>query len=229
MQAVMDRLERFVARRRWWVLAFWIVLVLVAVPFASRQTEDLTGGGFESKGSTSQVVAQALQAKEFEGASAESLSVVFDNRAHDARGLDAAIGRVQRDALKGVEAISVDPQALEQARSSKDDVVIVPLVVTGNRDQAVDGATTMRENLNLSGEGAVPIHLVGQSALWAGLQEVSKEDLEQAEGVGLPIVLIILLIVFGSLAAAALPLALGVPAVLVTGAVLCILSQQMHM
>src|SRR4051812_9708737 len=213
MQAVMDRLERFVARRRWVVLAFWIVLILVSVPFASRQTENLTGGGFESKGSTSQTVAQALQDKEFEGVSAESLSVVFDNRAHDAQGLAAAVDRVQRDALKDVEAIRIDPQALQAARSSSDDLVIMPLVVSGNRDQAVDGATTMRENLKLDDQGAVPIHLVGQSALWAGLQEVSKEDLEQAEGVGLPIVLIIPLIVFGSLAAAALPLALGVTAV----------------
>jgi len=30
-------------------------------------------------------------------------------------------------------------------------------------------------------EGAVTTHLVGQGALWAGLQEVSKEDLPTAE------------------------------------------------
>ena len=41
------------------------------------------------------------------------------------------------------------------------------------------------------------------------MQDLSKEDLERAEAVGFPIVLLILLAVFGSLAAAALPLALG--------------------
>src|SRR3954447_10971497 len=142
MQAVMDRLEGFVARRRWVVLAFWIVLVVAAVPFASRQTENLTGGGFESKGSTSQTVAQSLQDKEFQGISAESLSVVFDNRKHDPRALAAAVDRVQRDALAGVEATRIAPQALQQARTSTEAIVIMPLVVTGNRDQAVDGATT---------------------------------------------------------------------------------------
>ena len=44
---------------------------------------------------------------------------------------------------------------------------------------------------------------------WAGLQDVSKSDLAQAESTGLPIVALILLAVFGSLAAAALPLGLG--------------------
>ena len=84
----------------------------------------------------------------------------------------------------------------------------------------------MRENLELDAEGAaVPLHLVGQSALWAGLQELSKEDLEQAEIIGLPIVLIVLLAVFGSLAAAALPLALGVASVVVTGAIVFWLSK----
>ena len=41
------------------------------------------------------------------------------------------------------------------------------------------------------------------------MQELSKEDLAKAESAGFPVVLLILLFVFGSLAAAALPLALG--------------------
>ena len=53
------------------------------------------------------------------------------------------------------------------------------------------------------------VHLVGQSALWARMQEVAKEDVEKAERAGFPIVALILLAVFGSLAAASLPLALG--------------------
>ena len=52
------------------------------------------------------------------------------------------------------------------------------------------------------------------------MQELSKEDLAKAESAGFPIVLLILLAVFGSLAAAALPLALGFVSVLVTGALI---------
>ena len=50
MQAAMDGLERFVA----------------------RQTEHLTGGGFETKGSDSQIVADAV-AREFPDMQAEDL------------------------------------------------------------------------------------------------------------------------------------------------------------
>ncbi len=226
MQAAMDRLERLVARRRRLVLGVWIAVIVVAIPFAGRQTEHLTGGGFETKGSDSQIVADAV-AREFPELQAEDLLVVFDNREQDPRALAAAIDRVEREGFTGVEGVRLNPEALAAARAAADeDVVIMPLVVEGNRDEAVDAATVMRENLKLDEEdAAVPLHLVGPSALWAGIQHLSKEDLEQAEIVGLPIVLIVLLGVFGSLAAAALPLALGIAAVVVTGAIVFFLSQ----
>jgi RND superfamily putative drug exporter len=72
-------------------------------------------------------------------------------------------------------------------------------------------------------------YLVGQQALWAGMQDLTKEDLATAESAGFPIVLLILLVVFGSLAAAALPLALGFASVGITGAAIYFLSQATEM
>jgi uncharacterized membrane protein YdfJ with MMPL/SSD domain len=82
-----------------------------------------------------------------------------------------------------------------------------------------------RDELLAGGKGAVEPHLVGQQALWAGMQDLTKDDLESAERIGFPVVLIILLAVFGSLAAAALPLALGFASVMITGAIVFFLSQ----
>ena len=60
------------------------------------------------------------------------------------------------------------------------------------------------------------------------MQELSKEDLAKAEAGGFPIVALILLIVFGSLAAAVLPLALGFISVIVTGALIYFISLNME-
>ena len=57
------------------------------------------------------------------------------------------------------------------------------------------------------------------------MQDLTKEDLAEAERTGFPIVLLILLAVFGSLAAAPLPLALGFASVTITGALIYFLSQ----
>src|SRR5690606_38630767 len=96
--------------------------------------------------------------------------------------------------------------------------------------EQIDAAVELREALapGEAVDGVTP-YLVGQPAAWAGLQELTKEDLEEAEFTGFPIVALILISVFGSLAAAALPLALGFVAVLVTGAVIYLLSLQMEM
>jgi uncharacterized membrane protein YdfJ with MMPL/SSD domain len=228
MQAAMSRLERFVREHRRLVLIGWAVLVVASVPFAARQTDKLTGGGFETKGTDSQVVADSLSG-DFAGVHAESLSIVFDNRKRDPKALAAAVDRVGREGFKDVDDVRLDPRALAAARASTEDVVVMPLVVQGSRDETIDAAATIRENLEIGQDGtddaAVPLHLVGPSALWAGLQQLSKEDLEQAEGIGLPIVLLVLLAVFGSLAAAALPLALGIASVVITGAVVFFLSR----
>jgi RND superfamily putative drug exporter len=107
-------------------------------------------------------------------------------------------------------------------------VVLVPLRSNLSSDELIDPAATIREDLDLgTADGGVTPYLVGQPTIWAGMQEISKEDLAKAEGTGFPIVAIILLVVFGSLAAAALPLALGFVSVLVTGALIYFISLEM--
>jgi uncharacterized membrane protein YdfJ with MMPL/SSD domain len=230
MQAAMDRLERFIARRRRLVLGVWIGLLVLALPFASQQTKNLTGGGFDNQGSGSQLAAEAL--KDIPGAQSETLAVVFDNRKQRPGELSVALAEVRREAFKDVDGVKLDYPAYLKAKGEQDQpIVVMPLEVTAGRDQAVDDAAQIRLNLGIDDQqdASVPVHLVGQGALWAGMQELSKQDLEQAEFVGLPIVLIVLLVVFGSLAAAALPLALGVVSVMLTGAVVYFLSRSAEM
>src|SRR4051812_20210812 len=122
MQAAMDRLERLVARRRRLVLGLWIVVLLAAMPLASQQTKNLTGGGFENQASGSHAVAEAL--KDIPGAQAETLAVVFDNRKRDAAALAAAIDRVQREGFDDVEGVRLNPEALAAARAAGDRAVV---------------------------------------------------------------------------------------------------------
>src|SRR5690242_5494272 len=61
------------------------------------------------------------------------------------------------------------------------------------------------------------------------MQHLSKTDLENAAFVGFPIVFIVLLLIFGSVAAALLPLSLGFMDVAVTSAIVYCLSQAVEM
>src|SRR5258705_536978 len=81
-------------------------------------------------------------------------------------------------------------------------IVVVPLAVSGTREQSADVAVDLHDDLEPGvAHDGVTSYLVGQEALWAGMQDVSKQQLASAERVGFPILLLILLAVFGSLAA----------------------------
>src|SRR3954465_29268 len=223
----MDRLGGFLSRPRRLVPGRGAGPLPPPLPFAAQQTKHLTAGGFEVPGSGSWAVSDLL--KRFPGVQTEPLIFVFDNKSKDANALNAAVDKAA-GSVKGVEGVAVSPQAVAAAKAAGDQpIVLMPLQVTGDTDQSVDAAVKVRKNADVSNDGAVPIHLVGQQALWSGLQDVSKSDLEKAESAGFPIVFIILLAVFGSVAAALLPLSLGFVAVILTGAVVFFLSQSMEM
>jgi RND superfamily putative drug exporter len=226
----MVRLHDFLARHRRFVLVAWVVVLVAAAPFASRQTENLTSGGFLVPGSGSEKVDQALA--DFEDAQRETLAVVLAQReGATPAAIRAEIDRVDRVAGE-VDHAELTDAAAQRAKASagQDTILVIPLDLEGSTDQLADTAVDMRDELDVGvvRDGVEP-HLVGQQALWAGMQELSKEDLEAAETTGFPIVLLILLAVFGSLAAAALPLTLGLGAVFVTGAGIYFLSQATEM
>src|SRR3954447_10788673 len=233
MQAAMDRLDGFTRRHGRLVAVAWLVLLIAAVPFAARQTENLTSGGFEVPGSGSAAVERGLSA--FDGAQRSQLAVVLAKRpGSDARSTQAALDRV-RNATEQVGHVSLTADAARAAaaQASKAPIVVLPLHVSGTQNDAADAASDLRRELDIgthaASVGNVELHLVGQQALWAGMQDLSKHDLEQAERAGFPIVLLILLAVFGSLAAASLPLALGFVSVAITGAAIFFLSQATEM
>src|SRR4051794_26386802 len=232
MQAAMDRLDGFTRRHGRLVALAWLVILLAALPFTARQTEHLTSGGFEVPGSGAAAVERGLSA--FDGAQRSQLAVVLARRpGSDDAEVGKAIARV-RDGARAVGHVAVTSQALAaaQKRAAGAPIVVVPLQVSGTQDDAANAASDLRRELSIGStpKGApVGLHLVGQQALWAGMQDLTKHDLEAAETAGFPIVLLILLAVFGSLVAATLPLALGFASVAITGAVIFFLSQATNM
>ena len=229
MKDAMNRLAQFLGKRRRWVVAAWVLIVLLALPFAAKQTEHLTGGGFDVPGSQSMKVSEAVQ-DEF-GSQADGIAVVLEAEAGaTAAERDAAVTRIRKE-VATIDDVTLPPAVAVQARRQlqQTDVVLVPLRSDLSSDQLIDPAATLREDLD-PGEaaGGVTPYLVGQPTIWAGMQEISKEDLAKAESSGFPIVALILLVVFGSLAAAALPLALGFVSVLVTGALIFFISLQVN-
>jgi uncharacterized membrane protein YdfJ with MMPL/SSD domain len=232
MRRAARSLSGFVGRHRRAVAIFWLVVIAAALPFAMKQTENLTGGGFEVPGSESAAVEDLMQANYAEQAGQDSVGAVLraEPGATPAE-MDAAVDRLAA-AVGEVENLSLPARAEAAARKqlAAEGLAVLSIQATPSVSEQIDAAVELREEVapGETVDGVTPF-LVGQPAAWAGLQELSKEDLESAEITGFPIVALILIAAFGSLAAAALPLALGFVAVMVTGAVIYFLSLSMEM
>ncbi len=226
MRNFMVRLSGLLGRRRRWVLLAWIAVVALALPLASHQTDHLTGGGFDVPGSQSKAVSDSVE-NDF-GDSANAISVLVRAEPDASRAARAAaIGRVRR-AVADLDEVTLPPAIARRGELAlqQTGTALLPLRSEQSSDRQIDSAAILREDLDPgTATAGVTTYLAGQPTIWAGMQELSKEDLSKAEAGGFPIVALILLVVFGSLAAAVLPLTLGFVSVIVTGALIYFISQ----
>jgi len=230
VQTVMLRLDALIRRRRRLFLVAWALVLLAALPFAARQSDHLSGGGFDVPGSQSVAVQQAVE-HDFDRVQGSTLAAVLvphgDATTTQLQAALRSVGTAAGDVSDVTLTPAARAQALAQLRQDGPRTLVVPLHTRLGDSDAIDVAVDLRKQLGIADQDAdapVAVHLVGQGALWAGMQDLSKEDLAAAESIGFPIVLLILLAVFGSLVAGLLPIALGVVAVMVTGALIYALS-----
>lgn len=223
----MKWLVRPVAHRSRLLLVVCFVTIGAALPLAAKQSEHLTLGGYTVAGSESARVDRTL-ARYYPELSRADLAVLLWAR-HDATSaeLESAITHVERG-LRHLRGIALSPDASEQARFAAGLVgpIVMPLTVTvgENAAQTLVAEVTAKLPVRTSTTRHVETHLLGESALAAAVASSSKKELTAAESIGLPLLLAVLLVVFGSVAAAMLPVVLAVIALIISGAAIFLFS-----
>src|SRR6201991_2444171 len=234
IQQFMMRLSSGLRRFRWAVFVVWLLLLVPAVYLSVNQSGHLTGGGFEVDGSQSLYVQTELE-EQFPDQGASPLALVAAPRADASfADMDAAVAHLEKLAGE-VPSLKVVPNP-QQPPPQPDRPYVVTLQLDFNNTGAVDVAKQLRQKVGITGDqpgeienGKVKLYVIGQGALGAAATQSTKHDIAQAEQWNLPIVLIVLLAVFGSLAAAAMPLVLGICTVVVTMGLVYLLSMYTQM
>lgn len=223
------RLSAGLRRHRWLVFFGWLLALVPAVALALTQSDNLTGGGFEVAGSQSLHVQRQLE-DHYPAQGSSPLALVAAPRADASYGDMAQAVRQLQQAAEGTASISVVPNPA-QPPPAPDRPYVVSLRLDFDNTGAVDVARQLRAKVGVNGDqpgeignGRVRLYVIGQGALGAAAQTSTKQDIADAERWNLPIVLLVLVAVFGSLAAAAIPLALGVCTVVVTMGVVYLLA-----
>ena len=209
------RWGRFVYRRRRFVAGAAILLAVISLFFAGKASSSLSTGGWYDPSSQSQRVARQLQAEFGDGGS--SLVVLFQATGRT----DAASPAYQAEVSAGLADLRADGRVsaivgYAQTGSSRfistaGDATWVLVKLKLSDNDAINAVDSLR------GEIAFPagmtVELTGSPAMSAAMSQQSEDDLKRAESVSLPIALLILLFVFGTLVAAGLPLTVALLAI----------------
>jgi putative drug exporter of the RND superfamily len=218
------RLGPFAYRYRWPILLFWAVVLVTAALFAPKLGGQLKGGGFDGSGGDSERV-QDLMIEEF-GLSRANLVIVFESDNLSARSKE----------YQGAEDEALEPlRNMEQIRSvttyadTKDQRF---LSEDGNKTYALVGFNvSVAETQSLVDEvrrkvrsDELTTYITGPSAVYQDITNASAEDIRRAEKYAFPLALVILVIAFGTLVAAGIPVLIGGVSVLTALAALYFLA-----
>ena len=218
------RLGPIAYRHRWPILLFWAVVLVTAALFAPKLGGQLKGGGFEGSGRDSEL-AKDLMVEEF-GLPRATLAIVFvsDN-------LSARSEEYQRAEDEALEPL----RNMEQIRSVTtyaDTKDMRFLSEDGNKTYALVGFdVSVAETQSLVDEvrqkvrsDELTTYVTGPSAVYLDITNASAEDIRRAEKYALPVALVILVIAFGTLVAAGVPILIGGVSVLTALAALYFLA-----
>lgn len=217
----------FMVRYRWAVLSLWVLAFLVAGVFAPRLLSELKGG-FGRAETESQQALDLL--KEELGQEEAVVTVVFSHPSLEAS--DPEFRNALEDTLapaselrEVVDVITVYNSGNQSLVSTDGHTTHSMLTLAGSLDDGVDVYPKLRGRLHAP-EG-FELLATGGIAIFSALNEAAEEDLRRSEIVSFPLVLVALGIVFGTLIAAAIPIAMAGIAVTVTMAFVFLLTQAM--
>ena len=215
------RAARWSATHPWRALLAWFLLVLVCVGLAvAIPTTNTTGADYrlgESGRAEALVSAAGLEHPDAESVLIMSRSggVLDDAALSTARDLAAALADVE-----GVEAVG------RPVWSSNRRALLVSAQLSKDQE---DATALQRVTADVAAEHpALSIREAGDLSIDAAINDRVAEDLGSAEGISLPVTVVLMLLAFGALIAAGIPVLLAVTSVAVTIGVTAPLSHLIH-
>ncbi|NJQ13695.1 MMPL family transporter [Streptomyces bohaiensis] len=238
---VPTRLARLTSRHRRPLAVVWLLLLAVAGVQAFSLPGLLSGGGWYAAGSGSAEAAARLADDGFEGRGATSVTVVITDHRYrsgqpqfEARVAEAADAVLRDDRLRASESYGWTTLTEEENRGAfLGEDGRTALVRVGSD---LDDGTARRvlpdiqEGLDSRfGPEELDVSLVSQAALWGEVNHLSERGLILAKVVTLPIILLVLLLIFRSVAAALATLLVGVTAVVFAFGLLAVVARQVEL
>ncbi|MEE4022309.1 MMPL family transporter [Gordonia sp. PKS22-38] len=213
------------------VLAGAVLLLVVAGVFGATAAGHLLAGGYSDPASASSRADLVLDETFDRGGM--QVVVKLDGPA----GMDMATDPVAREVGTGIVAeLAANEHVQEPILSVWDNPTMAPALVSedsssalvvfrldGGEENAPGYAAEIDEQFSGERDG-ITVRVGGQALVFSQVNEQTSRDLAIAEGIAIPISFLFLIVVFGGLVAAALPVVIGIVAIIGTFALLRLIA-----
>jgi RND superfamily putative drug exporter len=202
----------------------WLAVLVVFGVFAPRAEHALAGAGWQD--STSQSVeARTIIDQHFGGLGATALQVVIvDHRGPltSSPAGQTVVDRVIATLRANHDVADVVPPTAGLSLSANGRTGIVTAGAAAGPNRMVAAAASLAGPLARLSQPGISVTLTGDSALWADFNAANRSAMLRSEMLSWPVTLSILVVAFGSLVAAGLPLLLAMAGLLVAAGALVI-------
>ncbi len=222
---MLRRLAGFAVRRPKLVLITVLALLGIGIVFGGTVSEKLGVGGFTDPAAESSQVADFLD-QNFGTTPNLVLEVVARDGTVEDPGVAAAADRVRQlveaeSTAKVIGSFGQDAAADLLSRDGHSGLILVH--VGGTADEAAKAASRIIESLPTDDE-MVTVRAGGTLGVQDEIEDRVNHDLLISEAIALPVLLGVLVLVFGGLIAAFLPIAVGITSIVTTLLVLLVMT-----
>ena len=207
----MEKLGGYIYRNRKWVLTIWILVISMFGFFALKLPTILSGNGFEYKGEYNET--RKLLEENF-GHAKSSIILVFEK---DKANSDNDFKNFIQDTFKKLSDFDEAENIISpfEREGMVKGQYAYGLLTFDKKAESLGKEIEQLKDL-LKNKHGLKVTMTGEPIIVQDLNVASQEDLAKAEMIGLPIALVVLILAFGGLVAASLPLVIGVVSILTT-------------
>ena len=217
------RLGRLAAKHRGRVFVAWALIAVGLGILAPRVETALSGAGWQANGS------QSVQAREqidrsFAGAGSYALQVAVHSPdlVASAPEFREAVARSQRVLRRDPAVRRVSPPRPGLSISPDEHTAVIRAGAGDDPNAMVDAADRLETELADAARPGVAVSLTGPSAMWSDFIRANRDAMLRSEFISWPLTMAILVLAFGSLVAAGLPLMLTIVGLIASAGLLFI-------
>ncbi|MGA8116952.1 MAG: MMPL family transporter [Actinocatenispora sp.] len=222
----LSRLGTLLARHRVTVLVLAVLAAALAGVFGGGVGDKLSGGGFTDPHSESGRASSAL-AHDFHAGESNLVVIVRGAHGPDDPSVARQATRLARwaghaDGVAGMQSYwtSGHPSTMRSQDGTRG---LIQLRLSGDEDEYMNAAKRLTPELR-DHAGGLDLRFAGTAQVYSELNRQTHHDLEVSEMIATPITALLLVVVFGSVVAAALPLLIGGLSIVSTMLVLDLLT-----